>query len=226
MQEPLFDRGNVRAHCPLCGVPTTFEFEDRTPGQDVSSLGIYHVGPIQLSPDLAYRHSAHVFMRCCVCSRPAVAYVAFESHLSDGMLLDFWPKAKPSALLPTGVPQGIVKEFREAETCIEAEAWRGAAGLLRSALEKTLRANGYNEQNLYRKIEAAGTDGVITSARRQRAQDLVRTLGNDVLHDDWRPVTREEVRDAHHYVGRVIEDLYDDRATVEAVLRAKGRIPP
>jgi hypothetical protein len=74
-----------------------------------------------------------------------------------------------------------------------------------------------------KKIEAAGDDGAITSARRQRAQDLVRTLGNDVLHDDWRVVTQEEVEDAHKYVGRILEDFYDDRATVEKMLTSKNR---
>jgi hypothetical protein len=106
---------------------------------------------------------------------------------------------------------------------MSVEAWRGAAALLRSALEKALKANGYDEKDLYKKVEAAGADGVITSARRQRAQDLVRTLGNDVLHEEWRGVTQQESEDAHHYVGRVIEDLYDDRAAVEKVLEAKGR---
>jgi hypothetical protein len=55
---------------------------------------------------------------------------------------------------------------------VGVEAWRGAAALLRSTLEKTLIAKGYErdgESNLYRKIEAAGADGVITSGRRQRA---------------------------------------------------------
>ena len=114
---------------------------------------------------------------------------------------------------------------------VGVEAWRGAAALLRSTLEKTLIAKGYErdgESNLYRKIEAAGADGVITSGRRQRAQDLVRTLGNDVLHDEWRAVTQQEAEDAHRYVDRVIEDLYDDRAAVEKALReessGKGRV--
>lgn len=106
---------------------------------------------------------------------------------------------------------------------MESKAWRASAAMLRSTLEKTLKANGYNERNLYQKIEAAGVDGVITSARRQRAQDLIRTLGNDVLHDDWRKVDAEEVQAAYRYVSRIVEDFYDDRETVESVLLQKGR---
>jgi hypothetical protein len=123
------------------------------------------------------------------------------------------------------VPQGVLNEFREAEVCLSAGAWRGAAALFRSALEKVLKANGYTkERDLYQRIEAAASDGVITAARRQRAHDLVRTLGNDVLHDDWREVLPAEAEAAQHYVGRVIEDLYDDRASVETILRAALRI--
>jgi hypothetical protein len=49
-------------------------------------------------------------------------------------------------------------------------------------------------------------------------------LGNDVLHDDWRDVQEEEVIAAHQYTQRILEDLYDDRVTVENILIANNRI--
>jgi hypothetical protein len=61
--------------------------------------------------------------------------------------------------------------------------------LLRSTLEKTLKANGYTKGNLKEKIEAAAADGVITAPRERRAHSEVRVLGNDVLHDEYRPVS-------------------------------------
>ena len=64
----------------------------------------------------------------------------------------------------------------------------------------------------------------MTEVRRKRAQDEIRVLGNDVLHDEWREVTREEFDLAHHYTQRILEDFYDDRPTVESALMAKGRI--
>jgi len=92
-------------------------------------------------------------------------------------------------------------------------------------LEKLLRANGYVKGSLADRIDVAASDGVITEARRKRAHDDVRVLGNDVLHDDWREVKPDEVALAHHYVQRICEDLYDDRLSVEAILTAKKRIP-
>lgn len=49
-------------------------------------------------------------------------------------------------------------------------------------------------------------------------------LGNDVMHDDWREVTEQEFDEAHRYAQRILEDFYDDRPTVEALLISKGRM--
>jgi hypothetical protein len=109
---------------------------------------------------------------------------------------------------------------------------RAASALFRSVLEKTLKANGYTKGNdpalrdLQRRIDAAAADGVITAARQRRAHNEIRSLGNDVLHDDWREVEAGEVEDAHRYMQCILEDLYDDRSAVEAVLIAKERLPP
>lgn len=136
-----------------------------------------------------------------------------------------------TAPLPGAVPDDIPNEFREAERCAAFGAIRAASALFRSVLEKTLNANGYTRGNdpslrdLQKRIDAAAVDGVITDARRKKADDDIRALGNDVLHDDWRVVTPEEVEDSHRYTQRILEDLYDDRPTVEAVLIAKNKLP-
>jgi hypothetical protein len=218
--KPIFTQGHVKADCPDCGMPTTFEFvkNGAEHGSIIVNSGYNHQGT-------PYSRIIYKLLRCAVCERAGVAKVAVNNEYATGSaLVWFWPTSQLVAKLPTGIPEGVSKEYREAEICMSVEAWRGAAALLRSALEKTLMANGYDESDLYKKIEAAGIDGVITSARRQRAHDLVRTLGNDVLHDEWRDVTQQEAEDAHHYVGRVIEDLYDDRTAVEKVLVAKSRL--
>jgi len=127
--------------------------------------------------------------------------------------------------IPISVPEGIRNEFAEAELCASVQAWRAASALLRSTLEKTLRANGYKKGTLRDRIDEAAMDGVITEARKKRAHEDIRVLGNDVLHDEWREVEGNEFNSAHRYAQRILEDLYDDRASVEALLKAKGRIP-
>jgi hypothetical protein len=129
--------------------------------------------------------------------------------------------------LPSKVPEGIVSEFREAEICASVGAHRGAGALIRSVLEKTLKANGYtDERNLKQRIDAAATDAIITAARQKRAHEEVRVLGNDILHEEWMVVTDADYEDAHHYAQRSLEDFYDDRAEVEAILIQKGRLKP
>jgi len=76
------------------------------------------------------------------------------------------------------------------------------------------------------RIDAAAADGAITDARRKRAHDEIRSLGNDVLHDDWRVVEDSEVEESHRYMQRILEDFYDDRATVEGILKAKRKLKP
>ena len=134
--------------------------------------------------------------------------------------------------LPQGVPDDLVAEFREAERDAAHEAYRSGSALLRSVLEKTLTKNGYVEveytdekgnkkksKSLLRRIDAAADDCVITETRRNRVHDHIRDLGNDILHDDWRVISAEEYEDAHKYSQRILEDFYDQRATVEARLK-------
>ena len=154
-----------------------------------------------------------------------------DGHFQDAQLEEFYPHVIEEFELPDDVPEEIEKEFREAEVCAGIGANRAAAALFRSALEKTLKLNGYVKQgnrlkDLYAKIDEASSDHVITDPLRRRAHDEVRTLGNDVLHDEWRIVTDDEVALAHRYTQRIIEAFYDTRDEVEKILKAKNRIPP
>jgi hypothetical protein len=136
----------------------------------------------------------------------------------------FFPYSIERATLPTAVPTDIQSEFREAENCAGHGDNRAASALFRSVLEKALTANGYTDGSLYDKINACAADGVITEARKNRAQADIRVLGNDVLHDAWRIIGEEEVASSHLYTQRVLEDLYDDRPSVQAILTTKQRI--
>lgn len=142
-------------------------------------------------------------------------------------LEEFIPESAITLSIPQNTPDGIKNEFREAEKCLSTGCYRAAAGLFRSTIDKTMRANGYKtnkERNLYLQIEAAAKDGVITSARKKRAHDEIRVLGNDVLHDEWYKVEYEDVKLSHRYTQRILEDFYDERDTVEEILAEVGRI--
>jgi hypothetical protein len=137
----------------------------------------------------------------------------------------FVPTVAETASLPKSLPMELGAEFREAELCASAGAWRAASAMIRSSLEKMLKANGYITGTLQTKIDAAAKDHVITEARKQRAHAEIRVLGNDVMHDAWRQVDQEEYELAHHYAQRIAEDLYDDRVTVEKRLMELNKLP-
>lgn len=210
---------NVRANCPDCGGAMT-TFEERDQGKVFGSLNL----PDHANP--GERH--HIYfrlLRCAGCGRGGMSKV--RHHQGEGdWLLDFYPKSVDKAPLPHAVPEPITAEFREAEKCLAWGAHRAASALLRSALEKTLKANGYTEGSLKKKIDDAADDGIVTETRKKRAHENIRLLGNDVLHDEWRVIDAAETNDTHRYAQRVLEDFYDDRPTVEKQLTKKGRIPP
>ncbi|WP_354258143.1 DUF4145 domain-containing protein [Bradyrhizobium sp. F1.13.3] len=140
-------------------------------------------------------------------------------------LRQFFPSSVESFSLPEHVPADLASEFREAELVASVQAWRAASALMRSTLEKALKHSGYTKGPLARLIDEAASDGAITAARSVRAHDEIRVLGNDVLHDDWREISREEFELSHRYTQRILEDLYDDRISVLKLLTSKGRKP-
>jgi hypothetical protein len=140
-------------------------------------------------------------------------------------LIDFSPRSIANAALPKDLPMDLTNEFREAELTASVGAWRAASALMRSTLEKALKHSGYSKGNLKTIIDEAANDGAITAARSLRAHDDIRVLGNDILHDDWRPITEAEFEVAHRYTQRILEDLYDDRPSVLKLLANKGRKP-
>ena len=218
--------GSIVSHCPGCrGGKSTFEWRDNDGQFGAHERRVED----QFWGDCV---ESYRLFKCAGCGMGAFGVIRMggggQYPGSYNRLLRFFPESKQRLLIPNSVPKGIVTEFREAETCFENQCIRAAAGLIRSVLDKTLRANGYKtkqESNLYKQIEAAAEDGVITQARKRRAQDEIRVLGNDVLHDDWHEIPEEDVKAAKHYCQRILEDFYDDRVSVLELLREAERVP-
>jgi hypothetical protein len=222
-------QGNVIANCPGCdGAKSTFEY--MVNGNSLSCVTKSYSGGMFQHDDHKVRFQ---MFRCAGCGRGALGAIKMMnvhgSYPADiWELLDFYPESRERLKLPASTPRGIVAEFREAELCMEAGCFRASAALFRSVLDKTLRANGYKTErnkNLRDQIDEASADGVITAARKRRAHEELRVLGNDVLHDEWKEVKLEEVEPAHQYAQRILEDFYDDRATVLESLKVAGRTP-
>lgn len=217
--------GNIIANCPSCnGALTTFQFSSK----EFVVTKIRRPYSRSLEPDVDLQHRLFI---CNSCGSGAIGRVlmmhAGGKYPGDiNELVYFSPETTELLPLPNSTPHEIAKEFREAEFCLGYKCFRASAALFRSTLEKTLRENGYDDKvgNLRTRIDEAANDHLITNSRKQLAHEEIRVLGNDVLHDDWREITREEVNAARLYCQRIIEDFYSDRKTVESILREKKRI--
>jgi hypothetical protein len=218
------DQGSIRARCPGCnGALSTFEW--RALGAQYGVVTVGYEDRHWSNVSLDYR-----LFKCAGCGRGGLGEVVYRGQYPGDFrrLKAFRPEVRDRLVVPRAVPNGITKEFREGETCLDAGAIRAAAGMFRSVLDKTLRANGYKEKNgttLEQQIDMASKDGVITPARCRRAHEDIRVLGNDVLHDEWHEIALDDVETARHYAQRILEDFYDDRESVLKQLRDAGRIP-
>jgi Domain of unknown function (DUF4145) len=215
------DGYSVSAYCSTCRTITSF---DPRP-QPIILEGSFSVDRTPYSRELFF------LLACARCGRGAVGNFVDQGNSYKALLLDFAPHAVRHTDFKFDMPEDISSEFQEAERCAAFGANRAAAALCRSTLEKVLKANGYRKEvdpkvnNLLKGIDAACDDNIISEARRKRAHEDIRLLGNDVLHDDWREVTNDEVERAHRYTQRILEDFYDDRETVVKALQEKQRLP-
>jgi len=215
-----FINDNVISRCPDCGGAVS-TFEGALRGSEFGSIVInttHQFGGIQ------YTRVIYKLMRCAGCGRGGLAKIHCKENVAKGKLESFFPFFVEYLNIPEDTPEEISKEFREAEACNSFGTLRAASALFRSTLEKTLKDNGYLKGTLEAKIDEAANDAIITDARRKRAHEDIRVLGNDVLHDEWREVDEDEVKSSHHYAQRILEDFYDDRESVKAILIQKGRI--
>lgn len=226
-----FENGNVIAVCPVCGVQSTFESKRDGSNEHGS---IIMDNPLNKGWSAVVNNTRVIFrlVRCAGCGRAGLAGVSASGNVNDGTLVEFLPSSVTMIAIPEGVPDGITKEFREAENDASISSYRSASAMLRSVLEKTLRANGYTDEaltkagkkpDLYNRIELANEDGILTDARKRRAHNEVRVLGNDVMHEDWKEVKEEDYELAHTYTQRILEDFYDSRDEVLAILDSKDR---
>ena len=164
-----------------------------------------------------------IVFRLLGCATCGVAGLA-EFH--NRVLYRFDPHAQVTINLPDDTPDDIKREFRSAENCSGIEEYRPGATMLRSTIEKVLIKHGYNENDLFQKLDQLAEDKIITRTLAKQNQEIVRILGNDVLHGIWREVFPDEFATAYKYTHRLIEAFYDDHKSVLAELQEIGKEIP
>ena len=219
MKNIKYENGLIKCICPDCNAITNFDYKDSSREFGYVVINRQHRYNGQNFSRIVYK-----LFSCTGCGRGGIAKIHCNNNAQEGKVEDFYPVGIDKAKVPNNIPDEILAELNEAELCASVQAWRAGSTMLRSVLEKVLAQNGYDEKRLVDKIDAANKDGIITDSRTQKAHNEVRALGNDILHDEWKEVTEEDFAIAYHYCQRIIEDFYDDRPTVENILKEKGRI--
>ncbi|TSC86706.1 MAG: hypothetical protein G01um10147_787 [Microgenomates group bacterium Gr01-1014_7] len=219
MKPQLIGNG-IRARCPDCGgAVTTFEFDSQNSGHGYILHDTQHHYDRQTFSRILY-----YLGKCAGCGRGGLAKIHDYGNVKDGALEWFFPMSIESLEVPTQTPEPIKKEFEEAELCASVGARRAGAAMLRSTLEKVLRDHGYTERHLTVNIKNAGEDQVITLVLKRQISDVVKVLGDEVLHQSWREVTEEEFELAHEYTQNILKNFYDYPDTVAEILKEKGRL--
>lgn len=220
--KPRFQNGKIIAQCSSkhCeGSITTYERTlDNKPLGDIVVDGTHHYKGYN------YNREIWSLLRCASCGSGGLVKIHCDNDPNKGTLESFYPTSIEIKKLPQNVPEDIKSEFREAEKCFSFDANRASSGLIRSTLEKILKAHNYKTGSLEKKIDDAVIDGVLTASKAKRAHENIRILGNNVLHDEWREIDSTEVEESLHYAHRIIEEFYDDPTSVKAILIEKGRI--
>ena len=244
-ESPTFASKSFR--CPHCSVLAQQEWFDATRGADVASRLIRH---IYLDYRLGIRDHQQLAIRgfleeidnrflrnfagfipdkvavstCSQCGEPALW---FDKQVVFPKTMDAQPPNQD-------LEADIVILYHEASSII-TDSPRGAAALLRLALQRLLRQLGKSGQNINEDIRELVSDGL--SPKIQQALDLVRVIGNHAVHpgeidlDDNREIA-EKLFQILNFIAeemiskpRELEQLYNEtipESTREHIRRRDG----
>jgi len=195
--------------CPNCGFASAFASEGTA---RVWPTYFRHT-PNSGTPPQTSMWVNIVVMRCLHCSKTislkdTFAELPTESvdvvtrkHLSRRLI---HPAPAPRELHES-VPDAIRSFHREASTCEQAGALRGASVLYRAAVEELVNERGAAGRNLYERIEDLKSKGLSA----ELVDDLheARLLGNDSIHDGLE-YSAEEVGDVAELIEEATVLLY------------------
>ncbi len=148
-------RNGAAFHCPICSV-----YAEQQWGDVNLQIGKNH-----------YSSSVGDFRQCqCTYCR--------QSSMWHGKLL-IWPQKGTAPHPNPDLPPDILIDYREADA-ISSMSPRGAAALLRLAIQKLCKVLGEPGKNINTDIQSLVANGL--PVKIQQALDVVRVIGNNAVH--------------------------------------------
>jgi hypothetical protein len=215
----LLREETVRAICPNCqtGAALDKEAEARVWPQLESDAAVRRRAASRsqdkepTGPDFVLSQ----FWKCQFCGQTA-ALIFLVEYPRDGEfqvteVRQVWPEMPPREL-PVQAPAQVRSLYREASLAEHAGALRGAAALLRAAVEELVRVRGASN------IDGLGAQGV--------DQDIVRDLHEARLMGNWSlhsgvVFASEEIEDVAILIRDAVHELYVEPARREAMRKAR-----
>jgi hypothetical protein len=105
------------------------------------------------------------------------------------------------------VPEGLRREWEEAQTCFRAKAYSACAVMVRRTLEGTCADQGVTGKPLAQSLKKLAVDGQIDETLAQWANAL-RLIGNKGAHYTGKPVAREDAEDALAFAEALLDHIY------------------
>ncbi len=167
---------------------------------------------------------------CSICRGQSIALGSVEYGYGRRNLPGFFENARGDDLIwrPSAaetrsypdVPQHIGEAAKEAYECDSYQHYRAAIMLARAVIEATAKDSGITTGNLFSKIEAMATQGLIRGKIRDAAHG-VRELGNEMAHGDFvEPISAEESQLVIRLMGEILNDVYQSPAAIEQAQQA------
>jgi hypothetical protein len=171
-------------HCPFCSV-----YAKQIWSIDVSSrppqLGYVNIEDLQAS-------------RCTHCWR-------FSLWIKEKMI---FPDISEAPIPNSDMPENVKEDYLEAAS-ISGKSPRGAASLLRLAIQKLCIYLGQKGKNLDDDIAVLVKDGL--PVRIQKALDIVRVIGNNAVHPGV--IDLKDDQDTVNTLFNLINQIVQDRIT-------------
>lgn len=217
---------NVIANCSGCdGAKTSYEYKDTDDGRVFGLVNDNVAHKIMGEDGREHKGKQRIFrlLRCSTCGRAGMVQLSKDNY-GVTYLMDFYPHSTNVLEIPKGTPKDIVSEFREAESDASHGNFRSAGAMLRSTIEKVLSKHGYVEFHLSKNIQNALKEGLITRVLKNKTVEVVKSLGDTVLHKEWRQIKESEYEEAHQYTKQIIEEFFSDPKEVLKLLMDVGRL--
>ena len=234
MTSPQLPSSNdTGGNCPRCGVyanftlrkvlPTVYSDETATNEQSANRLRMgnavtkaWNVTEDPMQNALAVERVLHFV--CQRCRKSTLIVESFRTGGGAWVVTDHWPRS--GIAVPEDLPEKIEFLFREAASCLQAGAPRGAAIMTRTTIDAALqncRATGRKTKD-----RIASLAGQLPQQLIDMAHEL-RLGGDDAAHrfeDNW---SVEDARELMGFLRQLLHHLYEVPRQLRGVQRKTAK---